>query len=151
MGRLRGAPDFAELYERRTTIETAEGSVDLLGLEDLVAAKKTQCDKVWPMIRRLVEQNYFEKMSEPSEASIEFWLRELRTPELLVEVSARWPALAAKCAATRRAVEDAIGGDVGRVAATLEEEEKQERVRDRAYWEPLRRQLEQLRRTKRTQ
>ena len=151
MARLRGASDFAELYERRTTIESAEGSVDLLGLEDLVAAKKTQRDKDWPMVRRLVEQNYFEKMSEPSEVNIEFWLRELRTPELLVEVSARWPAEAAKCAASRRAVEAAIGGDVALTGACLEEEEKQERARDRAYWEPLRRQLEQLRRRKRTQ
>src|SRR5437763_1223160 len=74
MARLRGAPDFADLYERRTTIETAEGSVDLLGLEDLVAAKKTQRDKHWPMIGRLVEQNYFETIGAASEANIEFWL-----------------------------------------------------------------------------
>jgi hypothetical protein len=89
MARLRGAPDFGELCERRTTIETGEGKIDLLGLEDLVAAKKTQQDKDWPMIRRLVEKNYFETMGEASEATIEFWLRELRTPELLLEVSAR--------------------------------------------------------------
>jgi len=146
MARLRGAPTFAEMYSRRTTIQTGEQSIDLLGIEDLVMSKKTQRDKDWPMIRRLVEQNYFEKMGEASEANIEFWLRELRTPELLVEVSARWPAEAAKCAASRRAVEAAIGGDVGRVAANLEEEERQERELDRVYWEPLRRQLEQLRR-----
>jgi len=145
MARLRGVPSFTELHGRRTTIETGGQSVDLLGIEDLVLTKKTQRDKDWPMIRRLVEQNYFEHAAAPSDANIEFWMRELRTPELLVEASARWPGDAAKCAASRRAVEAALAGDVARVTACLEEEEKLERERDRVYWEPLRRQIEELR------
>ncbi len=72
MARLRGAPSFAELYDRRTTIQTGEQSVDLLGIEDLVLSKKTQRDKDWPMIRRLVEQNYFENAATASNANIEF-------------------------------------------------------------------------------
>ena len=46
--------DSAELWERRTTLEDADGTVfELLGIEDLIRAKKTQRDKDWPMIRRL--------------------------------------------------------------------------------------------------
>jgi hypothetical protein len=35
-----------------------------MGLPDLVQAKKTQPDKDWPMIRRLVEVNYFAETIE---------------------------------------------------------------------------------------
>ncbi len=36
------------------TLEDADGTIyQLLGIEDLVKAKKTQRDKDWPMIRRL--------------------------------------------------------------------------------------------------
>jgi hypothetical protein len=59
MAVLRAVGSFDELWERRTTIEAEGEPVDLLGMEDLVRAKKTQRDKDWPMIRRLVEQSYF--------------------------------------------------------------------------------------------
>ena len=58
-----------------------------MALPDLVAAKKTQRDKDWPMIRRLVDVNYLSHRDEPTPEQIRFWLRELRTPELLVEVA----------------------------------------------------------------
>jgi protein-disulfide isomerase-like protein with CxxC motif len=45
-------------------------------IEDLVRAKKTQRDKDWPMIRRLVEAHYEENQDAPSDAMINFWLRE---------------------------------------------------------------------------
>ena len=57
---------------------------DLLALPDLVQAKKTQRDKDWPMIRRLVEAHYFQNNTKPNSAQIRFWLQELRTPQLLV-------------------------------------------------------------------
>ncbi len=56
---------------------------DLLSLPDLVQAKKTQRDKDWPMIRRLVEAHYFEHHANPKPAQVRFWMRELRTPDLL--------------------------------------------------------------------
>jgi hypothetical protein len=57
---MTGAADFPTLWERRTTLEMDDGFLwDLLSLPDLVQAKKTQRDKDWPMIRRLVEANYF--------------------------------------------------------------------------------------------
>ena len=58
MATIRGLPDFEPLWERRTTIETEEGPIEVLSLPDLVTAKKTQRDKDWPMITRLVEADY---------------------------------------------------------------------------------------------
>jgi len=38
------------------TLQDLDGSIyEILGIEDLVKAKKTQRDKDWPMIRRLVD------------------------------------------------------------------------------------------------
>ena len=55
MARMRGVAPFAELWTRRTTLTDDAGCEwDLLALPDLVAAKKTQRDKDWPMIRALV-------------------------------------------------------------------------------------------------
>jgi hypothetical protein len=63
-----------------------------MGLSDLVQAKKAQCDKDWPMLRRLIEAHYFQNREKATTAEVRFWLRELRTPELLVETALRWPA-----------------------------------------------------------
>jgi len=93
MSRFRGGPEFEELWRRRTTIEVEGNQIDLLALGDLVNAKKTQRDKDWPMIGRLMERSYFERDMKPSQEQIEFWLRELRTPELLVELTERIRAL----------------------------------------------------------
>ena len=54
MASLRGVAGFEELWERRTTIEVDGQPIDLLAIEDLVRAKKTQRDEDWPMIRRLI-------------------------------------------------------------------------------------------------
>ena len=46
------------VLKRRSRPEEADGeAVDLLALEDLVYAKKTQRDKDWPMISRLLERS----------------------------------------------------------------------------------------------
>lgn len=56
MGKMRGVDSFPELWSRREEIELPEiGKVAVMSLSDLVKAKKTQRDKDWPMIRRLVE------------------------------------------------------------------------------------------------
>jgi hypothetical protein len=54
MTRMRGCDEFEKLWQRRTSIEDpAAGMVyELLSIEDLIKAKKTQRDKDWPMIRR---------------------------------------------------------------------------------------------------
>jgi hypothetical protein len=145
MAHLRGVADFDSLWRRRTTIEAEGEPVDLLGIEDLVRAKKTQRDKDWPMIRRLIEQSYFRRPPAPTSTAIEFWLCELRTPELLLEVAATFPEPAKRVAGSRPAVEAALAGSLEQVAELLDAEEREERRKDQLYWAPLKRELEQLR------
>ena len=84
---LRGLPPFPQLWVRRTTV-TGPGAVhELMALPDLVVAKKTQRDKDWPMIRRLIEANYFQNRATPTEELVRFWLLELRTPRILIGVA----------------------------------------------------------------
>ncbi len=151
MASMRGVAPFEQLWRRRTTLQVESEEVDLLSLEDLVLAKKTQSDKDWPMIRRLMERSYFNQTNEPAEQTITFWLRELRTTSLLCTLAIRYPRIAAGLAATRPVVHAALQGDEAAVAECLAAEEHMERERDRLYWEPLRRELEQLRRARRAE
>src|SRR5258705_327159 len=83
-----GVADFDELWSRRTTLEEGSGrAIELMSLQDLVAAKKTQRDKDWPMVRRLIEANYAQHREAPSDEQVHFWLLESRTPEMLVEIA----------------------------------------------------------------
>lgn len=155
MSRMRGVDAFPALWERRTTLglraapEESLLDVDLLSLSDLVTAKKTQRDKDWPMIRRLVEVNWFEFRDQVTDSRVTFWLRELRTPELLAECAATFSDAAAVVAREREAVDAAIAGDRARVERALIDEQERERERDRLYWKPLRAELEELRRANR--
>jgi hypothetical protein len=149
MSSLRGVAAFEDLWGRRTNIEVAGKVIDLLALEDLVKARNTQRDKDWPMIRRLIEQSYFSSEGGESVARIDLWLRELTTAELLVAVAQAYPAAAQTIASVRPAVQSALAGDLADVASALEREEDEEQRCDRAYWEPLKRELEELRHRKR--
>ena len=76
MAKMRGVDPFPVLWERRTTFESDDGeSYDTLAITDLVNAKKTQRDKDWPMIARLVRTHYYEHRQRANAAQIEFWLR----------------------------------------------------------------------------
>ena len=145
MSCLRGAAGFEELWARRTTIEAAGELIDLLAMEDLVRAKKTQRDKDWPMIRRLVEQSYFSHSANATGDLARFWLRELRTPELLVEVAGAHPELADAEAGMRPPVQAALAARLDDVSEALQAEEREERRKDREYWAPLRKELEEFR------
>lgn len=146
MSVLRNCAPFEEMWERRSTIEIEGEWLELMSLEDLVHAKKTQRDKDWPMIARLIEQSWFsEKRKSAGPELVRFWLRELRTKELLIEAAAAWPKIALEAARDRRAVAEALAGDAARVAIALEIEEREERHRDREYWQPLKKELEQMR------
>ena len=147
MSRMRGMTDFYTLWERRTTLVMDDGTLcDLLSLGDLVQAKKTQRDKDWPMIRRLVEANYFANQADPSPEQLAFWFQELRTPELLRDLALANPAHAKDAAVTRALILYAISDDVPALTVMLEDEERQERLEDKAYWQPLKQELERLRR-----
>lgn len=146
MARLRGVAPFPQLWARRTTWDLSKGfQVDSLSLPDLVASKKTQRDKDWPMIRRLVEVSYDEGFSSPTPEQVAFWLRELRTPELLEECVRRFPDEARDAAQLRGAVAAALANDAERIRDELAEEESRERDLDREYWDPLKSELEALR------
>ena len=147
MSKLRGVDAFPAIWERRTTLADETGCQwELLALPDLVQAKKTQRDKDWPMVRALVEAHYFSNRTDPSAEAVEFWLRELRTPELLLEVAARHTAAVVPLVPARHAIAAAQRQDLGEVARQLAEEERSERLADTAYWKPLKTELEQLRR-----
>jgi len=144
MARMRGVSPFPELWERRATLQGEDGSVyQLLSLPDLVAAKKTQRDKDWPMIRKLVEADYAASDQSSDPVRIRFWLSEARTPELLAELKARFPAQYAATAEVRKALRAELGASIEEALAA---EERAERQADKVYWEPLRRELEDLRR-----
>jgi hypothetical protein len=149
MSVMRGVDPFEKLWERRTTIETDDGDMyDLLSLPDLVQSKKTQRDKDWPMVRRLVEASYFQHRASPSPEQLNFWLQELRTPALLIELVHDHAEVARERASQRPLLEAALANDAAAVEAGLSDEEQREREADRVYWRPLRAELEALRRTR---
>ena len=146
MSKMRGVDPFPDLWERRTTLQTMDGTIcDLLSLPDLVLAKKTQRDKDWPMIRRLVEAHYFETVANPNSDQIDFWFQELRTPGLLVDCARAWPEAANRVSQTRPLVALALSADEPALTIALDEEEQSERLKDKDYWLPLKRELERMR------
>jgi hypothetical protein len=150
MSVMRGVAPFAELWPRRTTVEDPSGmQIELIGLPDLVCAKKTQRDKDWPMIRRLIEAHYRQRSPNPSPEQVEFWLLECRTPAILVELAGAYGNVTASLRRRRPLLSDALAGDEPRLAELLLTEEAREREADRAYWKPLKEELEQLRHQKR--
>ena len=149
MAKMRGVDAFPELWKRRTVIELPDGTrCDLLSLPDLVQAKKTQRDKDWPMIRRLVEAHYFQNNAEANTAQIRFWLQELRTPPLLLEVARSNAVLCRRLVVRRPLLADAAAGSANALERALKEEEAVEREKDKEYWLPLRQELEQMRHTR---
>jgi hypothetical protein len=148
MTKLRDLPDFSILWDRRTTITELDGQkIDLLSVPDLVNAKKTQRMKDWPMISALVEGHYDQYTSEPNPSRIDFWLRESRVEDRLIDLVVRFPAEAAAMAAsTRPLLTLAITPDLPRLREALDAEVRAEQEKDRIYWEPLKREMEEFRR-----
>ncbi|MFH1228020.1 MAG: hypothetical protein V1701_08995 [Planctomycetota bacterium] len=149
---MRGVDSFPDLWERREEIELPEiGKITVIGLSDLVKAKKTQRDKDWPMIRRLIEADIYRASSKPSTEKVFFWLSECRTPELLISLSAKYSKIASGIAARRSLLKSAIEGNHEKVQGLLVEEEEKERELDRQYWSPLKAELESWRHQKNKQ
>ena len=146
MSKLRGVDPFPALWDRRFTIDIPEGeTLDVLSLPDLVVSKKTQRDKDWPMLRRLLEADYSQNLSDATEVRINFWLRELRTPSFLIACSSSFNETAEIVARERPAVRAALARNMDGIVDALEHEERNERDADKAYWNPLKQELEQLR------
>ena len=147
MTRLRAMPEFTALWDRRTTLVDDEGvEYHLLCIPDLAQAKKTQRSKDWPVIELLVTIHYRQHASEATDERVDFWLHEARTPELLVELCRRFPTQAAALTANRPLIRLARDGSLDDLRTALDAEVRVEQARDRAYWDPRRRELEQFRR-----
>jgi len=128
-------------------LELADGSAcHLLAVPDLVKAKKTQRDKDWPMLRRLMEAHHFEFRDTVTPERLEFWLLELRTASLLIELAQNHPEQALQRVNQRPLLKHAIQGQLETLERALLEEELTERAADRQYWLPLKKELEALRR-----
>jgi hypothetical protein len=146
MTRMRGVEPFSKLWGRRTSMLLENSSTcEVISLPDLVQAKKTQRDKDWPMIRRLIEVNYFENREHPTQQQIPFWFLQLRTPELLIELSVVRGLPRKRLITKRPLLKLAAPGKELDLAEALLEEERAERAADRQYWAPLRAELEKLR------
>lgn len=145
MSRLRGVDEFIELWDRRTTIQYDNETYDLLSLPDLVKAKKTQRDKDWIMLRRLVEANYFSNQSNPNSEQVEFWLLELRTASILISLAQHYKELATALTRKRSLLTFALSSDSSNLESALLAEQEKEKLADREYWLPLRKELEKLR------
>jgi hypothetical protein len=149
MSRMRGVDPFAMLWERRSTVEIGPVSLDLMSLPDLVKAKKTQRDKDWPMIRRLVEANFFQNKKAPTPEQVRFWFDELRSPNLLIELCGANRDVAFQRTHFRPLLKLAIDRQAESLEQAIAAEEHHERDLDRAYWAPLMAELRELRRGRR--
>ena len=146
MSVMRGVDSFNKLWARRTTVTLPDSfSADLMSLPDLVKAKKTQREKDWPMLTRLVEAHYFQHRTTANISQLKFWFLELRTPELLLELARRHPALCRRLTPKRPLLACARLHDTSGLESGLREEEDRERQADRLCWLPLRWELEALR------
>lgn len=139
MTHMRNVAPFPELWARRTTLVFMDERLDVMALLDLVAAKKTQRDKDWPMVRRLVDVNYLSYREESTPERILFWLRELRTAGLLVEAARahadRVKELVRERPLLKLATSELLAS--GALDRALRDEEDAERRLDAAYWKPL--------------
>jgi len=152
MTRLRDLPDFSILWERRTVIaDEAGGEFNLLCIPDLVEAKKTQRTKDWPIIELLVAIHYRENGPTPRPDWAQFWLLQARTPELLEELVRRFADEARANFSQRPLLRLAIGGEREALREALDAEVRAEQAKDRAYWAPLKAELEAFRRAERKQ
>jgi hypothetical protein len=143
---MRGVAPFGELWERRSTIELEYGlRIEIMALPDLIQAKKTQRDKDWPMIRRLVESHIERYRTNPTSERVQFWLRECRTPALLAEIARAHPNEVQVAVNERPLLSLAYREELSDLMNALDAEEKRERDLDRDYWTPLKKELEQIR------
>jgi hypothetical protein len=146
MTRMRGCDAFSALWERRMTLQDTDGiTYEILGIEDLVKSKKTQRDKDWPMIRRLVDAHYEEFRESPNEDQVRFWLRESRTPRVLISVAVLYPAVFREVLPSRPLISEALSASTSALLQELTREELTERTADEAHWRPLKLELEKLR------
>ena len=97
------------------------------------------------MLRRLVEAQYTEHVDAPRPEQVLFWLKEARTPSILMDRAGRFPEPLLDAEPHRPLLKHARFQNIESLATALEEEEREERQRDLEYWKPLVAELKRLR------
>ena len=146
---MRGCDAFPELWKRRMKVFVdGTTAIDVIGLKDLVQSKKTQRERDWLMIKRLVDDDInLQKGTSPPDR-VKWWLMVCRTPESLNRLVGKYPELAQGMSHERPLLKYAVAGESTKLEQALWEEERLERQKDAAYWKPLRQELENLRHSK---
>jgi hypothetical protein len=144
LARMRNCDPFEKLWPRRHTIRILGKTIDVIGLEDLVRSKKTQRDKDWLMLNRLVNNDIMMSL-KPSPGKIAWWLYECRDVGQLIRLTANYKKFVRVAALKRPLLKVAIKKDKNQLEKLLHREELMEREKDRQYWGPLIRELETLR------
>ncbi len=146
MSRLRLLESFETLWERRTTFADEDGSeFNLLSVPDLVLSKKTARNRDWPVIEMLVNIHIHENLEAPQPDWIRFWLKECRSPAQLLALANRFTAECSALTGTRPLLAHALSGSQTMLIPALDAEMRSEQSADRAFWEPVRRELEAMR------
>ena len=146
MSKMRGCAEFDILWRRRKRLSLKNGiTLNIIGLQDLVCSKKTQRDKDWLMLKRLVDNDIISKKYRAAPGTIKWWLNECRNADILIELANRYNKYAKEIAKTRPLISFAVKEDGHKLSIKLNEEERGEREKDIAYWLPLKKELEELR------
>lgn len=146
--KLRGCDEFKELWKRREIILFEGKVINVINLADLVKSKKTQRDKDWLMLKRLVDNDILLNWNNPAREKIKWWFYECRDSNYLIKLSKRFPSFAKDCSRERKLLKFAIKKDKKSLDRALKIEEDIEHKKDKDYWQPLRKELEILRREK---
>ncbi|MDP2922832.1 MAG: hypothetical protein Q8O30_03815 [Candidatus Omnitrophota bacterium] len=146
ISKLRGCEPFDKLWERKKTVSLKGGNaIDVIGLKDLVQSKKTQRDKDWLMLKRLIENDIILNKDNPLNERVRWWFLESRSPDSLVRLAKEYPEIIKECVAQRPLLSATINIDIQKLNSQLYEEELIERQKDTEYWAPLKKELEMLR------
>lgn len=149
ISKLRGCDPFDKLWRRKDMVSLKKGEIIyVLGLKDLAQSKKTQRDKDWLMLKRLVENDIILRKDNPSAGQIKWWLSESRNAETLLNLVQKYPEIAKECVTIRPLLREAIAKNMAQLNLKLNDEEAAQRQKDIEYWAPLRKELEALRHEK---
>lgn len=90
----------------------------------------------------MIEAHYDQNQDAPSDAMIKFWLRDSRTPSMLVELLHRFPDGIPAVASARPWLKSLDPADDKHIEHRLRVEEFAQRLADEEYWKPLKAELE---------
>lgn len=146
IGKLRGCSNFETMWNRRTTAVLSNSlKIDILGIADLVKCKKTQRDKDWFMLNRLVENDILLNQPNANEGKIKWWFLECRSTETLFNLVQKFPGYIDNCIKERPLLKYVKENNKETLEKMLYEEEVLERNKDEQYWAPLKKELSKLR------